>query len=501
MLSRVIGAMAILLLSVSSNLYAAGFVSTGLMTEARAEHQAVLLKDGRVLIIGGGTPDNFGGDASAELYNPSTGIFTATGSMNFSRRDQTAVLLKSGKVLVYGGAVNCYSCQGETYDPATGTWTLTQGFATSRLDDTYETGTLLHDGTVLTSGGWALQDVGVSDVANLFNPATGQFTDIGRLSAERYSSTATLLPDGRVLIAGGDDWSDGGGGPLANVDIFNPRSRSLSVGPLMTTPRSSHTATLLKNGKVFIAGGTVDVSYDAALAQSSTEIFDPATNAFSIAGQMTETRAYQTATLLPGGRVLIAGGQSTVDPVNGPPINGIPDAEIYHPGSHTFTRIGNMLYGRQSHQAVLLRNGKVLLTGGYDANNNRLATAELYEPNPPPRPLPPSITPTTLNLGTVPYETTGQPMSIVIENPRRAGRPLFIEGETISEEGFPTPDFSIVQSCAKHLRPGQSCEVSVTFAPTIVESETATLTIYDDSPNKQETITLTGTGGRPIQNP
>ena len=118
-------------------------------------------------------------------------------------------------------------------------------------------------------------------------------------------------------------------------------------------------------------------------------------------------------------------------------------------------RIANMLYARQSHQAVLLKNGNVLITGGYDQNHNRLATAELYEANPSPRPLGPSVTPASLNLGTVPYGTTSQPMSVMIENLRQDRRPLFIEGETT------TPGFNIVQSCVEHLQPGQSCQIEV----------------------------------------
>ena len=111
-MSQIIGTIAFLfLLAISSNVRAGGFVTTGLMTEARAEHQAVLLNDGRVLIIGGGTPANgtyYYGDASAELYDPSTGIFTATGSMNIPRFGATAVLLQNGKVLVYSGGETCY---------------------------------------------------------------------------------------------------------------------------------------------------------------------------------------------------------------------------------------------------------------------------------------------------------------------------------------------------------------------------------------------------------
>jgi galactose oxidase-like protein len=382
MRSGIIGTIAFLfLLTISSNVGAGGFVSTGSMTTARAEHQAVLLNDGQVLLVGGGAPDRFGGDASAELYDPSTGMFTATGSMNIARFGATAVLLRDGRVLVYGGGVNCYYCGGEIYDPAIGTWTLT-GSDLLRLDGFYQTGTLLDDGDVLTSGGWDLEDVGVSTWTERFDPTTGEFSFLSELSAPRYSSTSTLLRDGRVLIAGGDDWSDGGGGPLANVDVYNPQTMTVTAGPPMTTPRAYHTATLLKSGKVFIAGGSIEVSYGQALAHGTAEIFDPTANTFSPAGVMTDARMSHTATLLANGQVLIAGGGNTLVGVTGPPQDAIPYAELYNPTRRTFTRIASMLYARQSHQAVLLKNGDVLITGGYDQNHNRLATAELYEQQP-----------------------------------------------------------------------------------------------------------------------
>ena len=84
-------------------------------------------------------------------------------------------------------------------------------------------------------------------------------------------------------------------------------------------------------------------------------------------------------------------------------------------------------------------------------------------------------------------------MSVVIENPHRDRRPLFIEGETI------TSGFNIVQSCVEHLQPGRSCEVGVTFTPQLVAGETGTLTIYEDSPDKRQSVALSGTGGRPIE--
>jgi Kelch motif len=150
-------------LFVGSNAGAGGFVPTGAMTRPRGEHRSIVLKDGRVLIIGGGSP--FGvsyTDATAEVYDPTTGTFTSTGSMNIARLGGTAVLLQSGKVLVFGGGESCYYYPSEIYDPSSGAWTET-GSDPYRLDARYQTGTLLPDGTVLATGGWDYQDVGVSE--------------------------------------------------------------------------------------------------------------------------------------------------------------------------------------------------------------------------------------------------------------------------------------------------------------------------------------------------
>ena len=139
----------------------------------------------------------------------------------------------------------------------------------------------------------------------------------------------------------------------------------------MTIPRAGHTATLLTNGKVLVAGGTAD--YIAPIA--TAELYDPETRLFSRTGSMTAPRYYHTATLLPDGRVLVAGGGTrsggALIPSNG--------AEIYDPSTGTFTATGNMVGDHVCQQANLLGNGKVLIVGGYDARG-RVSDAELYNP-------------------------------------------------------------------------------------------------------------------------
>jgi hypothetical protein len=133
----------------------------------------------------------------------------------------------------------------------------------------------------------------------------------------------------------------------------------------MTASRENHTATLLANGKVLVAGGfSISSSYLA-----SAELYDPAARAFAATGSMTGGRVDHTATRLGSGLVLIVGG-------NGP---GTVSAELYDPAVGTFAATGAMIVHRTNHTATLLSNGKVLIAGGVDASGYSGASAEIYE--------------------------------------------------------------------------------------------------------------------------
>src|SRR5678816_2351298 len=146
----------------------------------------------------------------------------------------------------------------------------------------------------------------------------------------------------------------------------------------MTTPRLAHTATLLKDGRVLIAGGFLYVNSNGfPVALESAELYDPSTGSFSPAGSMITARAHHTATLLPDGRVLIAGGfQYTVAPRS----TYLTNAELYDPAAGTFTATESMIEAQGSDTATLLDTGKVLISGGFCGCPNPHARAELYDP-------------------------------------------------------------------------------------------------------------------------
>jgi hypothetical protein len=170
--------------------------------------------------------------------------------------------------------------------------------------------------------------------------------------------------------------------------VSGPAALAQSAGTFtaiagMTTARSSHTATLLPDGRVLIAGGDTYSSNPPQFRLATAEIYDPATRTFTPAGNMTIGRSWHTATLLPDGRVLIAGGDSDIpEAPDDPPMKG--SAELYDPATQSFTATGSMVTGRAGFNATLLSNGKVLITGGvarYRDFDCIIGGAELYDPS------------------------------------------------------------------------------------------------------------------------
>ena len=362
---------------------ASRFSATGSMTTGRFDSSATLLPDGRVLIAGG--QDASGGEsASAELYDPATGTFSPTGSMVYPHISPTATLLPDGHVLIAGGSgigdVLKRGYSAELYDPKTGTFSLTGSMNTRRYD---QAGVLLPDGRVLLVGG-SVYDLGSKAVATaeLYDPKTGKFTMTGSMRTARDGPTATLLPDGRVLIAGGNATPGNGWKPIASAELYNPKTGKFTATGTMTTGRSGNTATLLPDGRVLIAGG---FGSDGNVL-ASTELYDPQSGTFSPTGSMAAVRGDHTATLLPDGRVLIAGGADAPD--DGLAANILASAELYDPKTGTFSPAGSMATARQLQTATLLLDGRVLIAGGADGLTAgpgmvtalALPSAELYQP-------------------------------------------------------------------------------------------------------------------------
>jgi galactose oxidase-like protein len=334
------------------------FQPAAAMNFARGSHFAVLLLDGRVLIVGGG-------ETRAELYDPTTDRFETTGTMQVVEFPSSATLLASGKVLIADGS------GAEIYDPVSATFTSTGSLTESQGN---HRATLLMDGRVLLTGGG---DFRASATAQVFDPKTGLFTKVGDMSTQRRGHTATMLPSGEVLIAGGwnghaaDSADDPPYDPLI-TELFNPSANGFVKAAAMSTTRIDHQAVELTDGSVLLLGGIYPLQNRDPQPRDPkyAEIFDVRDDRISAGPDGIGTvQSHYTATLLSDGGVLLAGGVEAT---------AVNSAAVLDLENGRLTPIPGLSAPRFGHTATRLMDGRVLLTGGFDDHGSALASAELY---------------------------------------------------------------------------------------------------------------------------
>lgn len=355
---------------------------SGAWTQAEPQPKAVWasasvrLHDGRIMVIGGAaSQSSFDAVAIAAIFDPATGHWSRVTDMLQPRAYATAVTLNDGSVLVAGGSRNGQPLDtAERYIPDSGTWV-----AAGRLNLPRTQGelTLLADGRALATGGGIEGGPTWSSTASaeIFNPKTSQWSLVPPMAVARVRHTAVLLPDGEVLVAGGaTTFHLDAGIVTASAELFNPRTNSWRAAASMPEPRYVHRSVLLHDGRVLLAGGWYAMS-NADPSHETAVIYDPATDKWSATGSMTTARAEFGLAMLPDGRVLVAGGTDKSYSLT-------VTAELFDPVTGSWTPTGNLKVATMWSAIQTLADGRVLISGGgLDASAIKVTAAcEIYSP-------------------------------------------------------------------------------------------------------------------------
>ncbi len=340
------------------------------LTAIRGTTAVVALRDGRVLAAGGGVgalPL-----AATEVYDPTSKAWSATGAMSQPRRGASVVLLGDGRVLVAGGVAGpTLLSSAEIYDPTGGRWSSTGSMTIPRLGGTLTLlpgGRVLAAGGTTTggqTGTGAGQTISPSATAEIFDPATGTWSSTGSMVAGRFEATATALADGRVLVVGGLGGppvaSAGGGlqyGPLKTAEIFDHAIGAFTGAGTMTEGRALQVAARVSSGEVVVAGGVGGA--DGTVTLSTAERFNPTTASWSAVAAMAQGRTGASATMLNNGSVLVTGGETVDQGAR----HSLATAQVFDPAKNTWSPAGNMSCPRSGQGNALLKDGSVLVVAG-----------------------------------------------------------------------------------------------------------------------------------------
>ena len=338
----------------------------GVMGFARAGHAVARLASGKVLVTGGfdlSVASEEFGLATAEVFDPATNMWSPAAPMQTRRVFPAFVVLADGRVLVAGGqhsAGAVMHATAEIYDPVANVWSPAASMSIPRVS---ATATLLGDGRVLVAGGGTPYDAEnvlftVAATAEIYDPQSNTWTPAGAMSVPHAEHRALRLTDGRVIvIAGSTVLPSEPTHPVATaaVDIFNPATNSWSLGASLPASRYNFVTATLGDGRILLAGNGIPNPREAL-------IYDPVGDAWSFAPDMKTPRGLGAAVSLPDGRALVAGGEFINTLPGIPPTD--PTAEIYDPATNAWTTAGTMFNSPWYPSMTLLGDGRVLVAGG-----------------------------------------------------------------------------------------------------------------------------------------
>jgi hypothetical protein len=292
--------------------------------------------------------------ATASALNPVS--FSRVGDLSTERDGDGIALLPDGRALVVGGYDGAYLKSTEFFNPTSQTFSPGPDMSVPRYGSAVAR---LPDGRVLVAGGYDGSGSPYLASAEVFNPSTGTFSSVGPLAHARENVAAAPLGDGRVIVAGGYDDGD----VLNTTAIFDPKTNTFSPGPTLPHRAYGLGVASVSGGRVLVAGG-----YDSITTThfDSAFLLDATGTTFTPVGNLPAKLYSPAAASLPGGRALIAGGY------DGDLGDYVAKSYIFDPASNTFSSagIGSLTFRTGEVGAAELADGRVLVAGGYDNDDN-----------------------------------------------------------------------------------------------------------------------------------
>ena len=314
------------------------------LNEARYNHSAIQLANGDVLVVGGAV---LGDAKSCEIYNINSNHWSEVARTNYVRGNHRLILLNSKRVLAVGSPVT-KSC--EIYDPDSNKWILTDSLKIGRVSASHQVVKLL-DGRILVVGGYTRDYLDPEretlKMCEIYDEITGKWSIADSMKAKRSSHSATLLKDGRVLVAGGGISPN----PLASCEIYDPSINKWSVTAPMNIAREHHNAVLLPSGKVLVIGGLAN---NNLILTKSCELYDPTQDKWEIVDSIQNSDAAQAAFIINDKDLLLIGTNYQQQLV----------WEIYDYIGFKSKCVNYLNGGSFVNNKIQLKDGKILVSGG-----------------------------------------------------------------------------------------------------------------------------------------